>query len=116
MATVQGVFKRNRTLIIFIIGLIIIFSVLYALRSVLFPFVFGLVLAYLVLPLIKWAEKRLPHPGRWPEAKRITLILVIFIIVLGLVGLFIFLIVTTLIDSFSGFSDVRKGKKKLKIC
>ncbi len=101
MATVQSVFKRNKTLIIFIIGLIVIFSIFYALRSVLLPFMFGLVLAYLLLPVIKWAEKRLPCPDRWAEAIRITLILVIFIVALGLIGLFAFFIITTLMDSFS---------------
>jgi predicted PurR-regulated permease PerM len=65
------------------------------------PFLFGLVLAYLLLPLIKWSEIKLPYPGRWPQAKRIILILLIFVIILGLFGLFAFFIVTALIESFS---------------
>jgi len=43
----------------------------------------------------------LPFKGRWLKTKRITIILLIFIVVVGLVTLFAFYLVTAIVDSFS---------------
>jgi len=99
--TVRSVFRRHWRLILLIIGIIIVFSLLYALRTAIFPFVIGLVLAYLLLPVISWAEERLPRQGKWRQTKRVSLIILIFIVILGLVGFFSFYIVTAVIGAFS---------------
>ena len=98
----RSVFKRHWRLASFILGIVIVFLLLYALRSALLPFVFGLVLAYLLLPVISWIEKRLPRQNKWQQPKRVTLILLIFIVLLGLVGFFSFFIFTAVIDAFLG--------------
>ena len=100
MSAEENIFKRHRSLILFIIGLVIVFSLFYVLRSAIFPFLFGLVVAYLLAPIIKWVENRLPYKNRWLKSKRIILILLAFIIILGLVGLFFFYLVTAVSDSF----------------
>jgi len=69
--------------------------------SVLLPFICGLVLAYLLYPLVSWFERRLPVQGRWHSARRTSLIALIFIIILIVVGLFAFYIVTGVVSSFS---------------
>jgi len=100
LSTVRHIFERHWRLISFILGLIIVFWLLYALRSAIIPFVLGLVLAYLVLPIILWIERKLPRQDRWRQTKRISLIILIFIVLLGLVGFFSYFIVTAVIDAF----------------
>jgi len=99
--TTENIFKRNRALILFLIGLVIVFGLFYALRSAVFPFLFGLVLAYLLYPLILWVEAKLPYKGRWLAAKRISLIILSFIVILGLVAIFFFYLITSVADSFA---------------
>jgi len=94
------VFRRHWHLILLILGIIIVLGVLYALRTAILPFVIGLVLAYLLLPIISWAEKKLPRQGKWQQPKRVSLIILIFIVILGLLGVFSFYIVTAVIDAF----------------
>jgi len=84
----------------FILGMVVAFLLLYALRSVLLPFIFGLVLAYLLMPAISWLEKKLPRPGRWQQTERVSLILLSFVLLLGLVGFFSYFIFTAVIDAF----------------
>lgn len=100
MHSVNDSFRRHRHLIIFIISLIVVFWLLYFLRSVLLPFILGLVFAYLVLPAIKWVEKRLPRQGRLLQTKRVSLIILAFVVILGVVGFFSYFIVTSVVDAF----------------
>jgi len=100
--TAEGnVFKRNRTLIFFLIGLVVVFGLLYALRSAVFPFICGLVLAYLCLPAISWIERKLPARGRWAEGKRVSLIVVVAVIIVGLVFVMAFYVIAAVADSVS---------------
>jgi len=87
-------------LLFFLLGLIVLFFLLYALRSAIVPFVFGLVLVYLLLPIISWAERNLPLQGRWRRTKRVALIVVSFIVILGLVGFFSYYVVAEVIKAF----------------
>ncbi len=73
----------------------------YVFRSVLLPFICGLVLAYLLYPLISWLERKLPGQGRWLSARRASLIALIFIVILVVVGILAFYIVTGVVSSFS---------------
>ena len=81
-------------------GLIIIFFVVYALRSALIPFILGLMLAYLLLPVITWVERKLPRQGRVMQTKRVSLVILTFIVILGLVGFFSYFIVVAVIEAF----------------
>jgi len=98
--TARDVFRRHWRLISFILGIIIIFWLLYALRSAILPFVLGLAFAYLLMPVISWVEKRLPRQGKWLQTKRVSLIILTFIIILGVVGFFSYFIVTAVINAF----------------
>jgi len=66
-----------------------------------FPLFAGLVLAYLLYPLIALLERKLPGQGRWLSARRASLIALIFIVILVLVGVLAFYIVTGVVSSFS---------------
>ncbi len=98
--TASSVFRRYWRLILFILGVIIVFWLLYVLRTVLFPFVISLVLAYLLLPVVSWIEKKLPWRGRWQQTKRVSLIILIFIVILGLVGFLSYFVVTAVVNAF----------------
>jgi predicted PurR-regulated permease PerM len=99
--TAGNVFRRNWRLILFVLGIAITFWLVYVFRSVLLPFICGLVLAYLLYPLISWLESKMPVKGRWFAARRASLIALIFVIVIVLVGLLAFYIITGVMGSFS---------------
>ena len=88
-------------MIFFVLGIIVVFLLLAVFWSVLLPFVCGLVLAYLMNPVISWLENKLPVQGKWSSARRTSLIAFIFIVTLVVVGLFTFYIVTGVVSSFS---------------
>ncbi len=100
MDTSRNVFSRHRRLISLILGIMAVFGLLYALRSVILPFVLGLVLAYLLLPVISWVERKLPYPAKWQQTKRVSLILLIFIVILGLASFLSFYILTAVTETF----------------
>lgn len=96
MANILG---KHWRLVSLVLGIIIVFWVLYLLRIAIFPFVLGLVLAYLLLPVIAWLEKKFPRQGSWLGFKRVFSILIVFIVLLGLVAAFSYFIVTAVIDA-----------------
>ncbi|MBN2463266.1 MAG: AI-2E family transporter [Dehalococcoidia bacterium] len=101
MDTEVSVFRRNRRVIFFVLGIVVVFLLLAVFWSVLLPFVCGLVLAYLMHPVISWLENKLSVQGKWSSARRTSLIALIFIVTLVVVGLFTFYIVTGVVGSFS---------------
>jgi len=101
LETSSNIFKRQWRLITFIVGLVIVFALLWIFWRVLLPFIVGLILAYLLYPMIAWLEKKMPVQGKWLSAQRTSLITVIFIVVLVVIGLFTFYVLTGVISSFS---------------
>ena len=101
MDTAKNVFRRYWRLISLVVCIAIIFCLLYAWWNALFPFVLGLGLAYIFLPLLSWAEKKIARPGKWLQAKRSALIILFLIAVFGLIGLFFYYLATTVITALS---------------
>lgn len=104
MSSLGDGIKREWRLILFIIGLILVFWILWALRTVLLPFIIGLIFAYMLLPVIRWIERRLPALNRKQRIRnflRIITILIVYIFTLGIIGLLIFYIVNVARDTFS---------------
>ncbi len=101
MHSASEVLRKHWRLISFVLAIIVISWILYALRSVILPFAIGLVLAYLFLPLIRWAEQKLPRQGKLLRTKRISLIILLFILMLAMIGLLAFFIVTAVIHASS---------------
>jgi predicted PurR-regulated permease PerM len=80
---------------------------LWLLRNILLPFMIGFFLAYLILPVIRWVEKRLPGAGKMPklqQLKRISLILAVYLLSLGVIGLAAFYVGTIIIKALSTLS------------
>lgn len=99
MTTAGSTFSRHRPLILLIVGLVVVFWLLYALRSAILPFATGLVLAYLLLPLISWIEQRLPAKDRWQQSKRVSLIIIIFIVMLAIVGVLSYFLISAIVNA-----------------
>jgi predicted PurR-regulated permease PerM len=99
--TSSNIFRRQWRLLAYVVGLTIVFILIWIFWRVLLPFVVGLILAYLLYPMIAWLEKKMPVQGKWLSARRASLITLIFIIILVLLGLFTFYILTGVVSSFS---------------
>jgi predicted PurR-regulated permease PerM len=106
---VSKFFARYRQIIIFTIVLILVFLAIYALRSVLLPFALGLIVAYVLFPAVLWVEKHLPRPGRWMAAKRMSIIVLIYLIGLGILALIGYFTVPSIIDSVKSLVDGLPG-------
>ena len=78
------------------LGLVFVFWLLWVLLSVLLPFIVGLILAYLLLPIIRWVEKRLPGMGKKLQLKRVTIIVVIYLLSMAVIGLIVFYIIAVM--------------------
>ena len=97
MSSVGVLIRRHWRLIVFILGLVFVFWLLWVLRSVLLPFIVGFILAYLLLPIIRWVEKHLTGAGKKPklkQLKRISIILVVYLLSLAVIGLLVFYTIT----------------------
>lgn len=94
-----NVFVKHWRLVALVLGIIIFVWVVYLLRTFLLPFAIGLILAYLFMPLVAWLEVRLPPRKRWPGFKRVVSVLIVFLLLLCLIGGFIYVLVSTVIDA-----------------
>ena len=97
MDTVNALIRKHWQLTVLILGLIFVVLMIWGLRSVLLPFMVGGLLAYLILPVIRWVEKRLPGAGKKPklqQLKRISLITVSYLLSLAVISLVMFYIIT----------------------
>ena len=93
------ILRKHWRLVALVLSIIIVFLVLYLLRMAIFPFVLGLVFAYLLLPVISWLERNLPRPRNRPGFKRVFSIVIVFVGLLGLIAGFFYFIVTAVIDT-----------------
>jgi predicted PurR-regulated permease PerM len=93
------IFSRNWRLIALILGIIGFFLLLYLMRTAVLPFVVGLVLAYLFVPVVNWLEAKFPKPGRWMAFKRVLAIIIVFLLLLFLAAVFFYFIITAVIDA-----------------
>ncbi len=100
--------RRIARWVLVVAALSIVGSLLWSARSVLTPFIFGIVLAYLFLPLVNRLEQRLP---RWGA------ILVVYVVAISLVVTFFAFIVPPLIDQvgelINAFPSIREIQTEL---
>jgi predicted PurR-regulated permease PerM len=92
--------RRNRFFLI--VGLaVIVLVLLWLARGALFPYIFALVLAYLMLPSVNWLEARF---RRWLPRFRLArplAIILVYLIALGLLALFFALVVPVITQQFN---------------
>jgi len=84
--------RRNR-LILIVLLLLLVCWMLYVAKSALLPFIIGLVIAYLVLPLVHFLDCRMPSRLRDRNLSRpLSILIVYLIVILFIAGTFAFLI------------------------
>ena len=90
----------------------LVVALLWMARPVLVPFILGLVLAYLLLPLVHWLEKHMPARLRaWRVARPLSIILTYLLFVLIIAGVVAFVVpvmarqVGTFVERIPQYSD-----------
>ena len=89
--------KHWRTVAV-ITGVIVFTLIVYALRTVMFPFLVGLLLAYITLPMISWVQARLPT-RYWLNAKRFFAIAIVYALIVLALGVLIFFVFSAIINA-----------------
>ena len=71
----------------------LVVALLWAARPVLVPFILGLVLAYLLLPLVHWLERHMPSRLRaWKVARPLSIMLTYLLFLLIIAGVVAFIV------------------------
>lgn len=99
MNHVRHILQEHTGIVVLTISLVVMFVVLYLLRNIILPFLIGLVLAYILLPVVSWVERRFPKRWKRPTAKRILAIVIVFILLVAILGTAGFYVITAMIDS-----------------
>lgn len=89
MTTESSPFKKYWRPALILIAIVLVLWLLWASMAVLIPFLIGILLAYLLMPLVQWMERVLPPRGRAAKAKRIISIIIVFILFTAVMVLFI---------------------------
>jgi predicted PurR-regulated permease PerM len=85
-----------------IAALVALLWLAYVLRTIIFPFLLGITLAYAVLlPPIHWLEKRLPRRMRANASARISAIALVYILMIVVLGSFSFFAISAVIRSLN---------------
>jgi predicted PurR-regulated permease PerM len=88
--------RRNR-LILWAALVLLVGGMIWAARTVLIPYVLGLTLAYLMLPLVNWLDRHLPDRlHSWRVARPLAILLtylLLFLLVAGIITFFVPLII-----------------------
>ncbi len=92
-------------LIAFAIAISVMFAVLFSLRTVLLPFVIGLLLAYVFRPLVVFLERKFPVKPKRQRIRRVIIIVGIFIIGVAAIILISAFFISTLINSSQQLVD-----------
>jgi predicted PurR-regulated permease PerM len=89
--------RRNRLLLWVALGLLVA-GMLYVARKVLLPYILGLVLAYLLLPIVNWLESHMPARfRRWRVARPLSILLT-YLLLLGLLAGVVAFLVPLVVD------------------
>jgi predicted PurR-regulated permease PerM len=92
--SVSALIRKHWQLITFIAILLIFIWLILKFITVVAPFLIGLIIAYLLLPIVGWLEKRLPGGKKHPGLKRISIIIGVYFIGLLIIAGAVFYIVT----------------------
>ncbi len=93
----------NRQRALSLLALLLIGGLLFAARGVLAPFAVGMVLAYLLLPLVRSVEGLLPFGKSRPRLAQLISVITVYVTVLVLVGGGISLLVPMLVRQVTNF-------------
>jgi predicted PurR-regulated permease PerM len=84
--------RRNR-LLLWAALILLIVGVFWAARGVLFPYALGLLLAYILLPLVNWLDRHMPDRFRkWGIARTLSILLTYLLLLAVAAGVMAFLV------------------------
>ena len=110
---IRHVVTHHWRAIVFLVILVVLFFIVYALRSVLLPFMLGLLIAYILHPAILWLEKVLPFPQKLQKYKRpiiVSVVLLVLAVLIALVASYmIALLINTVSQLLNNASDIFKA-------
>ena len=97
METRANLLAKRWRLLAIIAGAGVVLYVIYLLRWVLLPFFLSAVLAYIILPVVSWLERRFPKGDGPPRARRSVAIIAIYIVIGAAGSLTAFYVVNSLL-------------------
>lgn len=84
--------RRNRILLWLALG-VLVGAMVWAAREVLLPYILGLIMAYILLPVVNWLDRHMPARLRTWRLARVLAILLVYLVLAGiLVGLLAFVV------------------------
>ena len=101
MASEGGTFRRVWVSVLVILGIALVLWLCWISLPVLIPFLVGILLAYLLFPLVTWLERILPPKGKSKSSKRIIAVIIVFILFTLLLLAFIVYIGAAIISASS---------------
>jgi predicted PurR-regulated permease PerM len=102
---IRHIFTQHWRVLVFLILLVLFFAVVYNLRSVLLPFIFGLLLAYILHPGVLWLEKVIPLPPRLRPMRRVFVVVLVMLTLLLLIVLVASYMIATLVNTVNQLLD-----------
>ena len=80
MTTESSPFKRYWRPVLVLLAIVLVLWLTWVSMAVLIPFLIGILLAYLLMPLVQWVERILPPRGKAAKARRVISIIIVFVI------------------------------------
>ena len=75
--------------VLVLIAIVLVLWLIWISMAVLIPFLIGILLAYLLMPVVRWLENMLPPKSKAQKSKRIISIIIVFVVFTVLLILFI---------------------------
>jgi predicted PurR-regulated permease PerM len=97
-----------RVLLIFLAIALVIWLAAISI-AVLAPFLVGILLAYLLMPIVNWLENLLPPRHRAPRTRRVLAIAIVFVLFALVLALFLIFIGASLVAATGVFLDKTPG-------
>lgn len=89
MSSESSPLKKYWRPVLVLVTIVLVLWLTWISMAVLIPFLIGILMAYLLMPLVKWLENVLPPRSKAQKSKRIISIIIVFIVFSALLILFI---------------------------
>jgi predicted PurR-regulated permease PerM len=80
LASESSTFRKVWITVLVVLGIALVLWLCWISLPVLIPFLVGILLAYLLFPLVNWLERILPPKGKSKASKRVLSVIIVFIL------------------------------------
>ncbi|MCX6005198.1 MAG: AI-2E family transporter [Chloroflexi bacterium] len=105
MAAESTAFNKYWKPILILLGAALVIWLAWKAMAVLIPFLVGILLAYLLMPLVTWLEKILPPKGKAKKSKRAIAVIIVFIVFTVVLVLFIVYIGAAIVTASGALTE-----------